>query len=403
MTHESRYIRTPDGRVWTQHQPDYPIWRRYLTVFASVRVVARVLDRPEAPVGSLRVDGDGVSVWPVPYYVGPWQYLRERALVARVVADSADPDDAVILSAPSILASHLAGARRRQGLPYGVQVVGDPYDVFAPGVVRHPARPLLRRLYRARLRGECGGAVGVSYVTRSYLQARYPAADATRMTAVSDIELPEAAFVPHPRRYDEPSPAQVTLVSVGSLEQLYKGIDTLVEALPRLAVDHPGIRLVHAGTGRMRDRLVRLAADLGVADRVSFPGWVRPGPPLQALLDRADLFVMPSRTEGLPRALVEAMARALPAVGARVGGIPELLPADDLVPPDDPGALATAIHRMLADRVRMADASARNLARAGEYSRTVLAGRREHFYRDVREATARHAATGVRQLSAPRS
>ena len=56
-------------------------------------------------------------------------------------------------------------------------------------------------------------------------------------------------------------------------------------------------------------------------------------------LDAADVFVLPSRQEGLPRAMIEAMARSLPCVGSDVGGISELIP-DWVVPPNDPQALA---------------------------------------------------------------
>lgn len=391
VTSEARYVRTPDGRVWSSQVGDYTIWRRYLTAFDEVRVVARVREQAHAPADALRVDGAGVRVWSLPYYVGPWQYLRQRASILDALADAATPADAVILRVPSVLGSHLARLRRRRRLPYALEVVGDPHDVFAPGVLRHPLRPLLRHRYAAQLRHECRTAVGVSYVTRSYLQARYPAAPGAPTAAISSIDLPEDAFARAPRRVADP-PDEALLVSAGTMDQLYKGIDTLIEAVAALTADGVAVRLVHLGAGRLRHQLEKLAAERGVTDRVTFAGWVQPGEPLWARLDEADLFVMPSRTEGLPRALLDAMARALPAIGTTVGGIPELLAPADLVRPDDPRALADAIARMVADPERMTAASARNLARAREYSRAVLDPRRAAFYHAVRDATARRGA-----------
>ncbi|MFI6128730.1 glycosyltransferase [Micromonospora sp. NPDC051141] len=389
VTTESRLVRTPDGRVWTSTTADYRFWRRYLSAFDQVRVVARVRDQREPPADPRRVDGEGVEVHAVPYYLGPWQYLRRRRAVRRAVGAAATADDAVILRVPSVLGTLLCAARVRQGLPFAVEVVGDPWDVFAKGVIRHPLRPLLRRRATGRLRRECRAAAAVSYVTESHLQARYPSAPGAPTVAVSSIDLPAEAFVARPRRFVRQAGVVPTIVAVGTLEQMYKGVDTLVLAVAQLAARGVRVRLVHLGDGQYRNRLRRLITEHGVADRVTLAGWVAPGTPLRDQLDRADLFVMPSRTEGLPRALIEAMARALPAIGTRVGGIPELLPAADTVLPGDPSALATAIALMLDDPARMDAASARNLARARQFSREILEPRRDGFYRLVRDAMPR--------------
>ncbi|MFY1691536.1 glycosyltransferase family 4 protein [Plantactinospora sp. WMMB782] len=396
VTTESRCLRTPDARVWVHAGPSYPNWSRYLAAFRTVRVVARVRDVPEVPAGASRVDGEGVEVWPVPHYQGPAEYLRRQPAVRRAVTAAAAEDDAVVLRVPSPIGSLLAAARERRGLPYALEVIGDPYDVFAPGTVRHPLRPVLRHLSTRRLRHQCRTAVGAAYVTEQHLQRRYPVREGIVSTHVSSVYLPAEAYVGQPRVVDGPR-GDRTIVSVGTLAQLYKGVDTLLTALARLA--GPGRpRLVHLGDGRFRTDLERLAERLGMADRVTFAGVVPTGAAVRRHLDAADLFVMPSRTEGLPQALIEAMARALPAVGTRVGGIPELLAAEDLVPPDDPAALAGAIDRMLADPERMTAASARNLARSRDFSADTLARRRTAFYRAVAAATAQR---GHRPLSEP--
>ena len=302
----------------------------------------------------------------------------------------------MILRVPSQISALLAAERERLRLPYGLEVVGDPYDVFAPGVVGHPLRPLLRQLFARTLRRQCASAAAVSYVTERWLQTRYPARHDAVTGTYSSVDLPPAAYLPQPRRSTAP-PQAPTLVSVGSLDQLYKGVDTLIEALAQLVGAGTDVRLVHVGHGRFRPRLEQLVARLGVADRVAFLGALPSGEPVRRQLDAADLFVMPSRTEGLPRALIEAMARGLPAIGSRVGGIPELLPDEDLVEPADPPGLAGAIARMLADPARMTEASARNLSRARHYSAESLADRRNTFYSRFRD---RHRAADAVESSA---
>ena len=107
------------------------------------------------------------------------------------------------------------------------------------------------------------------------------------------------------------------------------------------------------------------------------------------MLDEADLFVLPSRSEGLPRAMIEAMARGLPCIGTRVGGVPELLLAEDLVAAGDAEALASKIIEVFHEPQRLAEMSARNLSQAQAYRDEVLRERRTQYYSRLREVTER--------------
>ena len=130
-----------------------------------------------------------------------------------------------------------------------------------------------------------------------------------------------------------------------------------------------------------------LARDLKIQDRVEFRGNLPAGDAVFAELDQADLFVLPSRQEGLPRAAIEAMARGLPCIGSRVGGIPELIGPDELVPPDDAGALANKIVELLRDPARMTRLSQRNLKMAADLPAMCSATRRVAFYEHLRNLT----------------
>jgi glycosyltransferase involved in cell wall biosynthesis len=115
------------------------------------------------------------------------------------------------------------------------------------------------------------------------------------------------------------------------------------------------------------------------------------GPSLFQILDEADIFVLCSLTEGLPKALLEAMARGLPAIGSNVGGIPELLPPEALVPTADPQALARKITELALDPGRLTASSALNFAEALKYREEVLSGKRIGFYQDFKAAAEQHA------------
>lgn len=182
---------------------------------------------------------------------------------------------------------------------------------------------------------------------------------------------------------------------VGALAQLYKGPDVLLDAVACCVRRGLNVRVSIVGDGRYRGGLVTRAARLGLEARARFLGELPAGAAVRAQLDAADVFVLPSRTEGLPRALVEAMARALPCVGSRVGGIPELLPAEALVPPGDAEALARRICEIVGDHDVMSRMSARNLATAMEYREAILGPRRTAFDRELRARTERWLRQGL--------
>jgi len=131
---------------------------------------------------------------------------------------------------------------------------------------------------------------------------------------------------------------------VGNLVSV-KGVDVLVEAVGRLrAMDAPPIFVCMVGGGALADSLKARAAELGVADRIRFAGRCLPTE-VPAHMNACDVFCLPSREEGCPNVVLEALASGKPVVASRTGGIPELVSDENgiLVTPEDPDALARAL------------------------------------------------------------
>jgi glycosyltransferase involved in cell wall biosynthesis len=223
-------------------------------------------------------------------------------------------------------------------------------------------------------------------VTANALQRRYPPGPNAYAVGCSDVELPNETFVAVPRPV-QPDKRQFKLIFVGGLGQLYKAPEVLIAAVAANIRSGLDLRLTMAGDGKLRADLEQLAQQLGIHEHVRFAGLLPSGEAVRAELDQADLFVLPSRQEGLPRALVEAMARGLPCIASTVGGIPELLPPEDMVPPGDVAALAAKIREVLASRERLAQMAARNLQHARDYQADILRTRRRAFFEAVRDRT----------------
>jgi glycosyltransferase involved in cell wall biosynthesis len=178
-------------------------------------------------------------------------------------------------------------------------------------------------------------------------------------------------------------PDRLVVMNVGRLVR-QKGQDLLIEAMPPLAARFPELAVVVIGEGSLRDRLTRQAVDLGVADVLHLPGHRTDA---RMLLDAADVFVLPSRQEGLPLVALEAMDAGLPVVGTQVLGTTEVVVDGEtgmLVPPRDASALGDAMARLLADpqlRARYGEAGRRRYL--AEFTAKRMAAETFAVYEDV--------------------
>ena len=391
---EAHFVRGTDGRVYSSSGVDgYAFWSRYRSAFDRILVAARTAD---AAVEGERVvlEGPGVEVVPLPDYVGPWQCLRVATQLRSTMAAAVARADALCLRAPGPIAGLAWRAAGRR--PYAVEVVGDPHEALAPGTVTSPIRPLARGALVHDLRRMCAGAVAVSYVTAGALQRRYPST--AWRTSYSSIDLDDAAFATpeavrahyagvHTARRGTPvRPWQ--LVFVGSLAQRYKAADVVIEAAALCRARGVVLDVTIVGDGRERAALEAHARRGGLTGRVVFLGHLRGPAAVRHVLAHSDVFVLPSRSEGLPRAMIEAMAMGLVCVGSRVGGMTELLDDDLLVPAGDPAALAAALCRLVAAPERLLPIALDNLQRARSHHRHVLEARRGELYARLRAAVA---------------
>jgi len=394
-TSENHFVRDLTGHIYSKGPARYSAWSSCLETFDEVTVLARVaaIDGPCSE--GARADGPLLSFWALPDYQGPWQYLRSlpelRATVRQAIVES----DAYILRVPGLVGRLAWQEIRRLKKPYALEVVGDPWDALGPGTWPSLFRPIFRRAGTRELKMMCQGAAAVHYVTESALQRRYPAAPGAYTTTFPNA-LMDSAFAPDPileerlRRIGLNEPLRIGFI--GSLAQMYKGPDVLLRAASFCRSRGRDFEIVMVGDGRYAEQIKALATRLGIEDHTQFIARLSSGKAIFDFLDSIDLFVMPSRAEGLPRALLEAMARGCPCIGSNIGGIPELLAAEDLVPPNDPEALARKIMEVTADPERMKAMSARNLACAKQFDPEALRDLRRAFYEYVRLHSQRNGS-----------
>jgi glycosyltransferase involved in cell wall biosynthesis len=316
-------------------------------------------------------------------------------LIKRIAADN----NAFILRVPSPTGTMLADRLSALGKPYVLEVVGDPSEMarFLPGP--RIFREYLRLRWRIDLLRIVSRAAGILYVTRRYLQERYPAAARAFVAGVSDAVIPSEAIANPDERVAGVRTAQEAASSarplrIGAVGQLYaiKCPLEIVRAVAACFRRGVNLELVFAGTGPLEKALIQEAARLGLADRVRLAGRIPAGKPMFEFLASLDLYVQFSRTEGLPRSVVEAMASGCPVIGSRVGGIPELLPSDMLVPPGDTLALADKMFRLLNNPAKLRQAVRENVAKTSDFLDARLERQRDVFYAQAAELFRRSAS-----------
>lgn len=299
--------------------------------------------------------------------------------IIRKLVDSAD-----------LVVGHVPGSTAFMALDYAMKLektclavaVGCPWDALWNHSLKGKCMAPIEYVNMRRIMRKVPYAL---YVTQEFLQKRYPCPGITE--GCSDVAMPpldENVLTKRLDKINKTNAKTLKLVTSAAVNVRYKGQYDVIKAMFLLRKQGYDLQYYLLGGGD-NTYLRGVAEKYGVAENVHFLG-MRSHDEVFSILDDMDVYVQPSRTEGLPRAVVEAMGRALPAIGTRVGGIPELLPPEYLYAPGDGRALAGVISDFTPES--LTDEARRNFVHAAEYARDVLEARRDAFLGRVAQVAA---------------
>jgi glycosyltransferase involved in cell wall biosynthesis len=314
-----------------------------------------------------QLEGSGVAI----------EYFRLSSPVSPACAQSLAGvfrrhDIAVAHSHEFSMAVYGAGASWLAGVQHVITMHGNRY---------YAGRWRRRLAMRAAVAGS-GRTVAVSNSLAAHLSGDLGIARARIVTIPNGVRhaAPERPTLREELRL---APSDRLLVSVGNLYPV-KGHQHLIDAMALLSVRHPTLHVAIAGRGDLAEPLISRARDLGIADRVHLLGLRRDIP---SVLAAAEMFVLPSLSEALPLALLEAMFAGHPIVASDVGDVRAVLASGDaglLVEPGDPQALAAAIDRLLTDPALARAIGERACQRASsQYDISQMLARYGAIYEDV--------------------
>lgn len=378
---DAQLFMTPDGKVWSKTIYGYDFWKRYLDVFETVKVVSRLGKADYTQVeGYLRSDGDNVSFAPMPMVRGMKGYVKNVISFIKDAKKAVRDEDCAIIRLPSIPATFVEFVYARKHKPYVLEVVVDPLNAYA-------GNKLAAKILTEQLKKSCLNANGVSYVTQYALQEQYPSrarvsgknTEEYFESYYSSIILKDSFFAPA-RDYSQIGNKVKLVHTANNINNDVKGHDVVIEVVKKLNDLGIDASVTFIGDGDLRPELEKMAEVLGVGTKVVFTGLLGSAMEVREKLLEADIFILPTKAEGLPRAVIEAMAVGLPCLSTPVNGIPELLEKEYMFDPMDSQGFTKKIVELLQNPEKMGQTSMRNINKAREYEETVLQKRRIELY-----------------------
>ncbi len=386
LTVDHQFVRTPDGKVWVKTIYGYDFWRRYLAVFDSVRIAARVRNEEKICEKMLLASGDKVEFFDLPQYRGSKEFALKYPQIAKQVKGVTEGCSCAIFRIPSPIANLVKKEAVKRKMPWAVEIVNDPWDNFAPGTVKSIFRPIYRIYFTLQVKKYAKGANGVSYVTQYALQKRYPSYAKLHGESKEYFESYYSSILLKKDYFSEPRKSlyeqgKLHLVHINScITDLSKGHDVVLQIVKRLRDKGHDVEATFIGDGPMRKYFEAMAVELKVEKYIFFTGLLSNSTEVRDILLHSDILVFPTLGEGLPRTVIEAMAVGLPCLSTAVNGIPELLAENDMFEQKDVDGFVCRIEELISDNAEYQKVSGQNISKALEYENSVLEKRRKIFY-----------------------
>jgi glycosyltransferase involved in cell wall biosynthesis len=382
-----------NGELYSSRINYETYWNRFLPHFDTVTVVARAKKVQTLPAGYFRSTGDKVRFVSLNYYNGPIEFYKQRKFLLKKINHATANHSVFVLRIPGPIGALTYKILEKKKLKYVVEVVGDPFEVANSLPLFFPLKFIYKIFGYYEMKKIVGNAAAAIYVTEHFLQSRYPTArHALEATASNVIIKDEYLLSDTSKRKRKIASLQTRLhnmnaerIKIGTVGMLYsiKSPLEIVKAARLMINAGLNIEVNFVGEGPLLNDIQKLAKQLNIEDRIYCIGILPAGPAVFNFLDTLDLYIQFSKTEGLPRAMVEAMARGCPVIASKVGGIPELICKDLLVSSGDYNALFKKVLSFLNDTSSIEKAIDDNILTARKFLDTELTAKRFNFYSKV--------------------
>ena len=320
-----------------------------------------------------------IGIVSVPNFKSPTKYFKNKAEAEKIVCDVIKDADYVVLRTQSSIAQIALKYIKKYNKPYIIECVGCSWDSYwNHSMLGKIVAPYMYYKTKKAIKD----APYVYYVTNQYLQKRYPTNG--EKVACSNVVIKsndKDALDKRIQKINKFNPKEkIIFGTAASLSTRYKGQEYVIKALKYFLDKGYNVEYHLAGgySGNQKNTfLYDLAVKEGVIDKVIFEGSLS-SEQIMDYYDSIDIYVQPSKQEGLPRAVIEAMSRGCPVLGTDIAGIPELIQERCLFKKGSVKSFINAVERLLI--CNQADIAIENFNNAKMYKEDILENKRKEFY-----------------------
>lgn len=325
------YVDRSNNLYYSVHYNDSLI-ERYQQICTNVSFLMRTKDVNKNELNSYTlITKSNFNLIEIPNYKSLFS-LYKKIKARQIIKFAVSHCDIVIVRLPSSAALIALEYAKKLKKPYFVEVVACVYDALWNYDWRGK---LISRFKMYQYRSAIKNSTHVLYVTNQFLQNRYPTSG--KSIGCSDVFIPALDSVVLENRLRRIGSMLdtkcITLATVSAIDVSYKGHEDVIKAVSILNRNGYNLKYKIVGQGSPL-RLLQYIKNYNVTECVDILGPI-PHDHILEFLDSIDVYIQPSKTEGLPRAVIEAMSRACPTMGSSAGGIPELIDKDFVFSPGE--------------------------------------------------------------------
>ncbi len=321
FAHDHKFRRI-NGKLYSPGGLPNDVFTRYTSVFGEVTVIARIITEEKDNAKYSQITNNKVTI-------------LDRSALSNAIREA----DGVIARLPSLIGLLAIREAKKQKKSYLVEVVGCAWDAYWNyGCKGKIVAPIAFLLMKAQVRK----APFVVYVTNIFLQKRYPTNGLHTNCSNVNISKADVDVLDKRIKRIERGNSHYVIGTTAAIDVPYKGQRFVVDAIKLLnekGIDCFEYQMVGGGSA---ESIYEYAVQSKVEKRVTALGSM-PHEDVIKWLDTIDIYIQPSLSEGLPRALIEAMSRGLPCIGTNAGGIDELIEKKYIIPAKRQGSIGKQI------------------------------------------------------------
>lgn len=368
-----------NGQYFTPSIYNSVFLNRYYNVFGKFSIIAKT---KKSDLNSLNIndliliDSNLVNVIELPFYKGIFGLFSNWISISTLLLKYMNQFDGFIFRIAQIESYMVYLILSNLRIPHLAEVVNDPKTIIK--------MPILKQINLFLFKTIIKSALAVSYVTHTYLQNIYSPNNSRDVnsriyeTNYSSVEL-NPDDIKFPRNYSKVL-THISIIHISNtMHKDLKGHITLIKTLKLLIKNSYSVQCTIIGDGDYKRYYEKLVKKLKIFNSVVFVGNIKDRKIINEYIDKADFFIYPTKMEGLPRVLIEAMARGIPILSSPIAGIPELINENYLFK-NDPKLYFNKIKYLVENYHILNEMSKENITKSQSFLSSLLNEKRSYFY-----------------------